>query len=480
MENIGVRATLIHGLRARLTALLCVSVLSVLIPLVLGGSALGAGGWNTVGSLASARASFPAVTLPSGKVFVASGTTAELFDPVAKTFSPAGTLVADQGSGLTATLLQNGKVLLAGGEGGPAVTATASAELYDPATGTFTATGSMTVPRAFQTATLLPSGRVLITGGFQFNFYNSGLSTAEIYDPATGSFTATGSMSVARTSHTATLLSNGTVLVTGGYGFNSAALSSAETYDPSTGVFTPAGSMTDPRGDQTATLLASGKVLVAGGHTFAPGPSVASADLYDPTARTFTPTGSMTVARGAQTATLLTNGTVLVAGGFPAFPFTGGPTLSSAEIYSPGSGTFTATASMNVPRGRHAAALLANGDVLVAGGINACCSLLSNAEVFTLAGDTTPPTTPTNLAIPSKGQTTIVLTWNASTDPDDAALIYDIYVNDKKVGDTGSLRFEINGLHCGTAYVVGVGARDKAGNVSPGRVAKSVTTLACG
>ncbi len=257
----------------------------------------------------------------------------------------------------TATLLNNGKVLIAGG-----CCSISSAEMYDPTTGTFTATGSMTTARESQTATLLNNGKVLITGGYNGSF----LSSAELYDPSTGTFTATGSMTTGRYDHTATLLNNGKVLIAGGY--DGSFLSSAELYDPSTGTFTATGSMTTGRYDYTATLLNNGKVLVAGGGT-------ASADIYDPATGTFMATGNMTTARYQHTATLLNNGKVLVAGGDY------GPELSSAEVFDPSTGTFTATGSMSVPRGLQTATLLNNGKVLVAGGYSGT-AYLSSTELY--------------------------------------------------------------------------------------------------
>jgi hypothetical protein len=130
----------------------------------------------------------------------------------------------------------------------------------------------MAASREYHTATLLPNGKVLIAGGF-----NNGISTsAELYEPVTGAFTATGSLGEARCQHTATLLPNGKVLMTGGWGI-SPTLSSAELYDPATGAFTTTGSMGAARRMHIATLLPTGKVLIAGGFN---GANLASAELY--------------------------------------------------------------------------------------------------------------------------------------------------------------------------------------------------------
>ena len=292
----------------------------------------------------------------------------------------------------TATLLGNGKVLIAGGfhdrSGSPEQLA--SAELYDPAAGIFVATGSMTVARLSPTATLLGNGKVLIAGGDYFDFSTSTdtiFASADLYDPATGTFTPTGSMTVARSGHTATLLGNGMVLIAGGWaGTGTAAPASVELYDPSTGTFTPTASMTVARMDYTATSLANGKALIAGG-TDGYG-YLASAELYAPAAGTFTPTGSMTVIRDGYTATLLRNGKVLVAGGWDVTPGpTSAPVLATAELYDPTAGSFTATGDMTGAGPRGSATLLANGNVLLVGVVSG-----DRAELYDPAAGTFTPT----------------------------------------------------------------------------------------
>ena len=268
----------------------------------------------------------------------------------------------------TATVLNNGKVLIAGGTTVNGGSCTCSiAELYDPNTGVFTQTGSMTVSREEHTATLLNNGKVLLAGG-------TGLSSAELYDPATGTFTATGSMTTARYQHIATLLTNGTVLITGGVS-GATYLSSAEIYNPVTGTFTATGSMTAARALFSATLLDNGKVLVAGGEINGTA-FLSSAELYDPTSGQFTATGALGSGRFYHTATLLNSGKVLIAGGYNV------AYLSNSQLYDPTSGTFSNTGSLNIGRSGHTAALLDNGQVLIAGGYSSSYGYLGRPELY--------------------------------------------------------------------------------------------------
>jgi Galactose oxidase, central domain len=359
------------------------------------------------GSMNSSRGAHTATLLANGptstngKVLVAGGNSApptssgtgirgisgaELYDPSTGTFAATGAMNAPRYAH-TATLLPNGKVLVAGGlgDGEDQVPASnsppvlGSAELYDPTTGTFTPTGSMRVPRANHTATLISAGRVLIVGGIQdirptggqYPYAGRGLVTAEIYDIATGAFTVTGSMSTARYGHTATLLNDGTVLIAGGIkssdGFDGGvSTSTAEIYHPSTNTFTQTGSMLSFRDLHAATVLSNGKVLVTGGNWTPP-----SAEIFDPTTGHFSLTGSMAVSRSAHTATPLSNGEVLVAGGATTpqcIEFENCGVTAIMELFDPSNGTFTPHGSMSTARSAHTATPLPDGEVLLAGG----------------------------------------------------------------------------------------------------------------
>jgi hypothetical protein len=278
----------------------------------------------------------------------------------------------------TATLLSDGRVLVAGGTGVrpqdfpyPGL---ASTELYDPATGNCTATGSLNAGRLLHTATLLLNGKVLVAGGWPDHTHNGIMSSAELYDPATGIWTATIGMNVGRAGHTATLLSNGKVMVVGA---SRGLPNSSELYDPATGRWSFTGSTNTPRfGYHTATLLPNGLVLVAGGYDSTGNHASPKAELYDPTTGTWTPTGDLATARHDHTATLLTSGKVLVAGGENEVAVVG-----SAELYDPGTGVWTPAGSLSVPRWRHTATVLCDGKVLIAGGLSERNSLAS-AEIY--------------------------------------------------------------------------------------------------
>lgn len=346
-------------------------------------------GFAAVSDMAVSRAGHSATLLPDGRVLVAGGTTdgthsAELFDPTSSSFAPTiGGMVYTR-TGHCAGLLPNGRVLIAGG-GDSKGTLFKTAEVFDPATESFTATGDLNQVRKGATATVLANGKVLIAGG-----QDSGgalLSSAELYDANTGTFTLTGNMQTPRARHTATLLSNGKVLLVGSI----SPIGSAEIYDPASGHFSATGSLLQARAHHTATLLPNGKVLVVGGTQIMPpggggappaAVSLDSAEIYDPATGTFQTAGKLLVARDSHSATLLPNGVVLLAGGYTHdFDGDANPewyTMFTAELFDPATSVSTAAASLEGDRAEHVATMLKNGQVMVTGGIEGfqelCCS----------------------------------------------------------------------------------------------------------
>jgi hypothetical protein len=390
-------------------------------------------GFVSTSSLNTARELHTATLLESGMVLIAGGqnrsiralASAELYNPATGAVTASGNLNIGRSS-QTATLLNNGMVLTVGGSGSSG-NGLASAELYDPAIGTFTATGNLNTARYGHSATLLNNGMVLIVGGGSSG--TTALTSAELYNPANGTFRVTGNLNAARAYHTATLLNDGTVLVAGGYDANGNNLASAELFNPATGTFVTTGNLNVARSSHTATLLNSGKVLIAEGFDINFN-VLASAELYDPTAATFTLTGSPNTPRAAYAAALLNNGKVLFEGGYDSnFNDT-----ASAELYEPTTGTFSTTNSASTARDSHTATLLGNGTVLIAGGVDATGNALAIAELYqpgtlTPSGLVSIDINPFNPSIPvatgqrftatgtftdNSTQTLASVTWNSS------------------------------------------------------------------
>ena len=340
--------------------------------------------WIATGNLFHQRAGHSATLLSDGTVLLAGGedslnkllNLAEIYSPSSGLFTlTTGTMVDDRVD-FTATLLPDHTVLLAGGggvgTGGGSPQNTA--EIYNPSTGLFTATvNNMSANRSGATATLLNNGLVLIAGG------DGAGSSADLYDPSLQTFSPTGALNIARTNATATLLPNGEVLIVGGHDESSetlGALSSAELYDPTAGTFTLlTATMAFPRVLHTATLLNTGQVLIAGGSSNLGSASTPPAyeELYDPATQTFLRTGALNAPRIFYNAVLLADGTVLLAGGGAPNNLTGlfgqsFPPQATAEIYNPATGLFAFTANMNFQRAAFTATLLPNGSILAAGG----------------------------------------------------------------------------------------------------------------
>jgi hypothetical protein len=303
-------------------------------------SASGSGSFSPTGSLGAARAGPTATLLGDGRVLVAGGTptfgtyldSAEVFNPATNSFSPTGPLLNARGFA-GAARLPNGKVLIAGGDDALFST-TETAELFDPATNTFSATNPMGTALASMATAPLPDGRVLLAGGFTGGFSGTTIDTAQIFDPATNTFSPiSGTMTSPRSGALAAPLPDGRVLIAGGYnGTSGGYVASAETFNPGTGTFSAVGSMSTGRSDPAGGQLPDGRVLVAGGYDGTG--AVSSAEVFDPKTNTFSSAGvgSMSGLRDAAGGSPLADGRVLLAGGSTDT----GPdsTLSSAEIYA--------------------------------------------------------------------------------------------------------------------------------------------------
>ena len=354
-----------------------------------------ASGFAITGSMHSARSSHTATLLKDGRVLIVGGGdgTAELFDPTSGTFTLTGSPVTGR-LGATATLLADGKVLIAGGlelTAGPDgfLIKLNSAEIFDPATGTFTATGSMIQARRLHTATLLEDGRVLVAGGY-FDAICS-TASAELFDPATGTFSSAGFMLTERVNHTATLLKSGEVLMAGGS--NGCAPDSSddppwdpvflELYEPGPGNFQAGSDMSTTRIGHAAVRLIDGKVLMLGGipavqnlHEQPPSPSYA--EEYDPATSIFLAVAGLTISEKSYTATLLTSGKVLIAGGVDE----GGHPSSEAGLVDPATGTLATTGGLVTARVGHTATRLNDGRVFVTGGTDSSGNALASAELY--------------------------------------------------------------------------------------------------
>jgi hypothetical protein len=332
-------------------------------------------------SMSAARFGHTATLLVGGRVLVAGGypglVTAELYEPEQQTFRPVADMTHGR-LGHTATLLPtSGFVLLAGGVEIEGVSNQISiplsaAELFIPASATFTPIHPMTTARVGATATLLGNKQVLIAGGWNtVNGLETDISSAELFDPTTRTFTRTGTMNHPRSGHADVLLTHGEVLIIGG----DAAGNTAEIYNPSTGRFSPTGSMQHSRKQFTATLVSGGNVLITGGSWN--GTALSSAELYDSASGRFSAIHAMSVARTGHTATALSDGTVLVAGG-NTLQIGHNPcgytswfywVSSAVERFNPATRQFTFSAvRLGVPRYYDTATRLLTGDVLVTGG----------------------------------------------------------------------------------------------------------------
>lgn len=344
---------------------------SAAIGLAVDGGAARADEWTSAPSMAARRALHTATLLTDGRVLVAGGiptytslepasASAEIFDPASGAWSNVPPMFGARFEHCAARLA-DGRVLVAGGQNWTSNLVTV--EIFDPGVGAWTAATSMFTTRHWCSATLLRDGRVLVAGGL----HNAdAVDVVEVYDPVSDAWSKAPPMSTARAMHTATLLDDGRVLLTGGTikWDISGVRAGAEIFDPATESWSSAGDMAEPRCMHTATRLDDGRVLVAGGEQH-DGPHLfrASAEVFDPVKGGWSATGAMHAERAGHVAALLGNGRVLVAGGHAVKDVIGG-----AEIYDPAAGAWVEVMPMHVSRDFSEATLLADGRVLVEGG----------------------------------------------------------------------------------------------------------------
>ena len=351
---------------------------------------LAQGTWSAAPAMGFGRGYHTATLLPNGKVLVVAGSqttrilaSAELYDPRTRRWSSAGTLKTAR-SLHTATLLKSGKVLVVGGsQVSPFYLGSlATAEIYDPQTNSWALAASMHTPRSYHTATLLADGRVLVVGGIQASNDVTGtvLASAELYDPVTDTWTVATPMHVARAKHAATLLADHRVLVIGGTDSDYFAFSgyfrSAEIYDPATQSWSPAPSMNYPRLNATSTLLPDGRVLVVGDS----GVNEGTAEIFDPRSDEWLPIPGSRVGRAEHIAVGLRNGAVLVAGGIGE---------TSAQLFEWRRNAWTNAGALTVIRASATATVLPDGQVLIAGGFGNRSMPWASAELYDPLGTST-------------------------------------------------------------------------------------------
>ena len=341
------------------------------------------GDWKSSGNLVTARSNHSAVLLQNGAVLVAGGrdnngaalASAERYDLASETWSATGSMNVSRLSGFTLTTLNNGKVLVTGGyltDGGYTDGGTATAELYDPTSGTWTLIPSMSVVRTSHQATLLSDGRVLVSGGLKWEWSEPNpYASAEIYDPEAGTWTLIQSMGSPRYNHSATLLADGKVMVAGGIvnALTQEAGATVELFDPQTGLWTAAASMSKRQERHSATLLEDGRVLVVGADPVVS--YTASAEIYTPSSNTWALATPPNTLHLSHTATRLLNGEVLITGGTTNAPYT-------SEIFNPETGSWNANQALLSKGSYSTATRLLDGQVITAGGVLSGTALASS------------------------------------------------------------------------------------------------------
>jgi len=415
--------------------------------------------WGTTGSLAEARRAFTTTVLPDGRVLAAGGfspmvgtlSSAELYDPATGTWAATGSLPMAQVDH-SAHLLGSGQVLMVGGE------LTGSTALYDPATGTWSSAASMGTARRYHRTVLLDDGRVLALGGMDTSYVR--LASAELYDPATNTWAPAGSLSVPRDGHGVVLLADGKVLAFGGGDMGAEATS--ELYDPTTGTWTPGGALSYGRSRPLAERLADGRVLMLGGWS-------QEVEVYDPATNTWSLTSPTLQRRQHSTSTLLPDGRVLAVGGMSG---TGGSDDSSTtELYDPTTGTWSLGPAMGSWRGLHSASVLQDGRVLIAGGMGSAAYVtLATAELLLLYVDdvTAPVATVTSPTEGASVEGEVLLTADASDDY--SVRRVEFFAGDTLLGTDTTAPFSVSWYTSpwsvpNGAYVLTARAYDASGNM---------------
>jgi len=448
--------------------------------------------WATTGSLNLARYDHTATQLQDGTVLVAGGydysqgdiiSTCEIYNPSSGAWTQAAVLNTSRYLH-TATLLNDHTVLVIGGtsDGSTGLT---ECEIYSPKNGgSWTTVGSLTTGRFSHTATLLNDGTVLVAGGLEST--DSPTSDCEIYNPSTQTWSPVGSLATARSLHTATLLNDGTVLVAGGLDSSDKTTALCEIYNPvatPTPGWTTTGPLAAERSHHTATLLQNGQVLVAGGFGTDVFDPLIDSEIYDPVNKNWTETagGGLNSARFAHTATLLPDGTVLVAGG------TGydGDDLNSCEIYEPSTGGWNQTFPLLAARAYYTATFLSvsgYNTVLVAGGLDGT-TVLAESEIFTPNTSTSAPSPPTITGVtPGSGLATVNFTIPASTGGSPitsyTATPSPGTVPPVTVPGSSVTSITVSGLTNGTSYTFTVTAANAIGTSSPSAQSSPVTPAA--
>jgi hypothetical protein len=410
--------------------------------------------WRTGTAMSSARQEFTMITLGNGKTLAAGGwngsaytATAELYDPATGLWTATGTMNGIRGGESEAVLLQDGRVLLVGGSGtGGGV----NVEIYDPVAGTWSVTGSMNVSRRQFSINVLNDGRVLVAGN------SACVTSAEIYNPATGTWTLTGSMVNGRRYNVGALLTNGNVISVNGRIFDCTAgvtiSKTTELYNVAAGTWSSTGqTVIERQKHRIVTLLNGTPMVVGGGQNNLDTTPIA--ELYDVNTGTWTATGSMTAKKADFEMKVLPSGKVIMAGGTTLGSSTN--QTNTSEIYDPVAGTWSSAGTFTTVRYFHRSAVLADGSFMIGGG-NSGSTALSSVNIYSIppvntaqsASSVTTTTATLNGTIThTGGQTPTVRGFNYGTTTG-----YGTNTTENGSFSTGAYTANITGLTCGTTY----------------------------